>query len=79
MKSKINPGMVIAYLLITWGLWHLIGPWALAITALSVVMYFGMYDYERQKRNARRMRRELRMDRRRMLADEYTRRHPDKA
>jgi Flp pilus assembly protein TadB len=79
MKRKINPGVVIAYVLITWGLWHVIGPWALAITALSMVMYLGMYDYERQKRNARRMRRELRAETRINLANEYARRHPDKA
>jgi nitrate/nitrite transporter NarK len=83
VKRKLNPGTFIAMALMGWLFWQFIGWWAIPLIALSFIMYLVMYDYEKQKSNAKKMRRELRreqrMGNRAALADEYVRRHPDKA
>lgn len=79
MSKKVNPGTFIAMAVLGAIFSLVIHWWVILLLGLSFLMYLGMYDYEKQKRDARKMRAELRMDARRALADEYRRRHPDRA
>ena len=59
-----------------------IGPWAMlwGIVVLFLILRFGHHQmrHDRAMRQARKMRRELRMDARNRLSQQWEERHPDK-
>lgn len=79
LKEKFNPGTFIAFGGMLWLLWQFVGPWAIVVSALGMVMYVAMYESEMRKRNAKRMRRQLRREARnhntQVLSDMYDERH----
>lgn len=85
-KAGMNPGGWIA-LAIMGGIFYAVAGWwgliPIGIVVASIVLLPGMHkalqDDRQRKINARKMRRELRMENRMNLAQEYSRRHPDRA
>lgn len=83
-KDAENVGNFVAAAIVTAIAWAFMGPWAILFGLaiyLIVCSKIGqlMQADSRRAKNARKMRRELRMDQRSALADEYIARHPDKA
>lgn len=84
-RINTNPGGWIGLAVIGSIMWCFVGWWALIpigiVAFISIAMpgvEQALYDDKIRKKNARKMRRELRMEQRMGLAAEYIRRHPDK-